>query len=196
MSRLVPMLGKTHKSAIKKLKKNKHKIAGMHLSYNKDKSGHITKITLVSPNTWTLEKIKKILSTLKKKYKKIDKKDNIKKYSIDEVKSIILDHHNGQKRVSQSAYDKDMRNAKPIKNLESIYTFTNEGDRITTTITTCLQGKENTNLALNIMNIHDDKIKIEYVSKKVVEKENKEKNNAQSNKRKKEQEESNEMDAL
>lgn len=178
-----------NKDALNTLKNNNNKVAGLKLSYEKNKSNYIEKIILKSPtqnqldaylsllsgqNTekaWTLDKIKMYLKNIEEKYKKVDEKKDIKKLDLDLVRNSILKYHNSREKPSQADYNIDYNNAQSIKNLEEVYIFENKGDKIIVTIKTCLEGIQNTNIELLYNDIYQNSITIEYVSKTLIEKE-------------------------
>lgn len=178
-----------NKDSLNTLKNNNNKVAGLKLSYEKNKSNYIEKIILKSPtqtqldaylsllagqNTekaWTLDKIKMYLKNIEEKYKKVDEKKDIKKLDLDLVHNAILKYHNSREKPSQADYNIDYNNAQSIKNLEEIYIFENKGDQIIVTIKTCLEGMQNTNIELLYNDIYQNSITIEYISKTLIEKE-------------------------
>ena len=74
--------------------------------------------------------------------------------------------------------------------------FANSGDKIIVTIKTCLEGVGNSNPETQINDVYQNSLTIEYISKKVLEKERALKQEKMSNETTKNQKEKAEMDAL
>jgi len=205
---------KYNKDAINILRKNDNKIAGLSVKFKKDNSSNlINKITLKSPTehpvtiilagrnksiNWSLEKINMIVNTIKSKYEKIDSKRNTQEYNLKQVREGILRYHNARKRPSQSAYELDLKHAESIKNLKETFVFKNQSDRINVTVTTCIKGQRNSNTELHAYEIYQNSLTIEYVSKTLLEKNNKTRSVKlnKERKQKQKQKEANEVNSL
>lgn len=180
-----------NKDAIKKIKDNNNKIAGLDVSYKENKFGLIERITLKSPtknimqaylsllygkkaeDTWTLEEIDNVVNKIKSKYKMIDSKKDIQEHDLNTVRDAILGYHNRRTNRSQADYNIDDRNAQSIKNQKETFLFENKGDKIIVTVKTSLKGDKNTNMELLNNDVYQNSVSIEYISKKVVEQEEK-----------------------
>lgn len=172
-----------NKDSLNTLKNNDFKIAGLNLSYNTNKANLIERITLNSPVTyiglfgiipqeqWSLDKIKTYLNYIEEKYVKVDYKREVKELDLSLVRNTILKYHNNRKEISQADYNIDYSNAHAIKNLKETYSFENKGDQIIVTIQTCLDGMQNSNAELLLIDIYQNSITIEHVSKTLIEKE-------------------------
>lgn len=137
-----------------------YKYADMPVEIFGDKNDKILKIEVL--DTVSKQKFNKIASSINKKYVKVSSKRDINKVSLEQVKINILNLHNSQARPNQAAYDRDIRNAKPIKTVIDTKIYKNKGDRITLLKYVTTQG-----------NKKEYMIKVTYLSKSIAEQQQK-----------------------
>ena len=197
--------------SLAEIEKNGGSVAGLKLSLDKNRAGIIEKITLQSPTenafsimfgadpeetNWSMDKITKVVESIKSKYKKIDAKKDFQVHDLEAVRNAILGYHNRRKQPSQAAYNTDVNNAQAIKNFMGTLVLENKGDQIIVTVKQCLEGKGNSNVELYVNDIYQNSLTIEYISKELLKKQNKVANDKLKKESEKKKKENEEMNAL